>query len=54
MEVTEFVFELKALNDKIKGVSKDHTIAMVICNVREMMVIITCSPIFGQFFVLLC
>jgi len=46
MKVTEFVFELKALNAKIKGVLKDRTIAMVICNVREMM--ITCSPIFGQ------
>ena len=26
LEVTGFVFELKALNPKIKGVLKDHTV----------------------------
>lgn len=48
MEATEFVFELKALNLKIKGVLNDHTIAMVICTVRKM--VITCSLISGNFF----
>lgn len=44
MEATEFGFELKALNPKIKGVLKVHTIA----SIGKWS--LTFSPILGQFF----
>jgi len=49
MEVTEFVFELKALDLKIKGVLNDQTIPMVICTVRKINGQLACSPIFDNF-----